>query len=82
MTGFEEDPTPQKDITDCFRNGWMAEKQGAFIRFTVMGTGIAVQYRRSVAGNAPKVRAVVDGDREHAVILAEPLMRPGETSWN
>lgn len=67
--GFEEDPTPQKDITDCFRNGWMAEKQGAFIRFTVMGTGIAVQYRRSVAGNAPKVRAVVDGDREHAVIL-------------
>ncbi len=62
MEGFEADPRPQSDITDNFKNGWTASAQGAQITFELEGTGVAVQFRRSVQKPAPIAEIIVDGD--------------------
>ena len=67
--GFEADRTPQEYITQMFRHGYTAWKTGDSIEFTVEGTGIAVQYRKSVRKPAPIARAVVDNCEDTAVIL-------------
>lgn len=67
--GFVRDCTPKKDIREIFRNGWTAGKEGDAITFTVTGTCIAVQYRKSVIQPTPIARAIVDDDVEHAVLL-------------
>ena len=69
MNGFVKDETPQKDITDCFKGGWIANKEGASITFSIMGSGISVQYRKSVTKPAPIARVIVDGDEANAKIL-------------
>lgn len=69
LRGFLEDKEPQKDITDCFKKGWTASKQGDSITFWTKGTGVAVQYRKSVKKPAPVAEVVVDEDREHALRL-------------
>ena len=68
-SGFEEDMTLQRDITDIFRNGWSAGEKGAYLEFTFRGTGVAVQYRRVKEGPAPIATAVVDGDPQTACVL-------------
>lgn len=67
--GFAADTQTQTDITDCFKHGWTAKEQGAKIRFEIEGTGISVQYRKSVKQPAPIAEVVVDGDTKHAVRL-------------
>lgn len=67
--GFVQDETVQQNITQCFCNGWTASKQGDRIVFDVEGSGIAVQYRKSVKQPAPIAKATVDGDVENGVIL-------------
>lgn len=67
--GFVADHTPQDGITDVFKNGWTATQPGASIQFEIEGTGIAIQYRKSVKKPAPIAKVVVDGDNERAVIL-------------
>lgn len=67
--GFEADRTPQEHITQMFRHGYTAWKTGDSIEFTVEGTGIAVQYRKSVRKPAPIARVVVDNCEDTAVIL-------------
>ena len=69
LCGFVPDHTPQEHITQMFRRGYTAGRAGDAIRFTVEGTCLAVQYRKSVKKPAPIARAVVDGDEEHAVLL-------------
>lgn len=69
LCGFVKDETPQKDITDCFKYGWTAQKEGDSITFTVMASGISVQYRKSVTKPAPVARVIVDGDETNAKIL-------------
>lgn len=69
LEGFVKDETPQKDITDCFKYGWTAQKKGDAITFHVKGSGISVQYRKSVRKPAPVARVIVDGDEENARIL-------------
>lgn len=69
LQGFVEDETTQTDITDCFKNGWMASKTGDKITFRVDGSCIAVQYRKSVRKPAPVAEVVVDGDERKAVCL-------------
>ena len=69
MNGFVADTQEQKHITEIFRNGWTAEKVGDSIEFEVEGTGIAVQYRKSVKQPACIAKAVIDGDEENAIIL-------------
>lgn len=66
---FVEDMTPQRDITDIFRNGWSAGEKGAYLEFTFRGTGAAVQYRRVKDGPAPIATAVVDENPETACVL-------------
>lgn len=69
LQGFVEDQTPQKDITDCFRCGWTAEKKDDAITFQVEGSCIAVQYRKSVKKPAPVAEVTVDGNRAGTVRL-------------
>lgn len=66
---FTPDKTLKKYVNDMFRCGWTASKEGASITFTVTGTEIAVQYRKSVSKPAPVAVAVVDGDEAGAVVL-------------
>lgn len=68
-SGFEEDMTPQRGITDIFRNGWSAGEKGAYLEFAFRGTGAAVQYRRVKDGPAPIATAVVDENPETACVL-------------
>lgn len=67
LQGFAPDHTPQAHITQMFRRGYTAWKQGDKIRFQVPGTGIAVQYRKSVRQPAPIARITVDG--AHSLVL-------------
>ncbi len=69
LSGFVPDDTPQAHITEMFRHGYTAGRTGDAIRFTVEGTCLAVQYRKSVKKPAPVAKAVVDGDEANAVIL-------------
>lgn len=69
LAGFVPDDTPQEHITQMFRRGYTASHTGDAIRFTVEGTCLAVQYRKSVQKPAPIAKAVVDGDESHAVVL-------------
>lgn len=69
LSGFAEDKTPQEDITDCFKYGWMASHAGDAVTFHVEGSCIAVQYRKSVKLPAPIAEVTVDGDTAHAVRL-------------
>lgn len=67
--GFTADRTFQKHVSDMFRCGYTASRQGASITFEVEGTELAVQYRKSVSGPAPVAVAVVDGDEARGVTL-------------
>ncbi len=69
MLGFQPDETPQEHITQMFRHGFTAWEKGNTITFDVPGTGIAIQYRKSVRKPAPIARVVVDGCEENAVLL-------------
>lgn len=69
LRGFEIDPTPQEHITQIFRHGYTAWKTGDSISFEVSGTGIAVQYRKSIHKPAPIARVVVDSCEETAMLL-------------
>ncbi|MCD7744274.1 MAG: GDSL-type esterase/lipase family protein [Lachnospiraceae bacterium] len=68
--GFTADLRPQSDITDSFKNGWEASAQRAHMTFELEGTGVAVQFRRSVRPSAadgtshfaPIAEVIVDGD--------------------
>ena len=50
-----------------FRRGYTARNRGDKITFLVEGTGIAVQYRKSVRQPAPIAKVTVDG--VHSCIL-------------
>lgn len=62
--GFSADEAPQEHITDIFRRGYTAWKQGDSIEFTVEGSCIAVQYRKSVTKPTPIAKITVDGSHE------------------
>lgn len=66
---FMPDMEKQNHITECFRNGWTASKEGAKITFEVEGTCIGVQYRKSIRKPTPVAELVIDGNRKHAVRL-------------
>ncbi len=68
-SGFLADQAKQIAITDTFRKGWTAGTKGDEIRFRIEGRCIALQYRRTIHGLAPKAIAFVDGDEKQAVLL-------------
>ncbi|MCC8138495.1 MAG: GDSL-type esterase/lipase family protein [Clostridiales bacterium] len=77
VEGFTADLRPQSDITDNFKNGWESSLQGAHMTFELEGTGVAVQFRRSVRPSAadgtsrfaPVAEIIVDGDPATRKIL-------------
>ena len=69
LKGFVADNAEQKHITDIFKRGFIGTKKGDSIRFEVEGTGIAVQYRKSVKHPACVAKVVLDGDEESAMVL-------------
>lgn len=69
LEGFVADDTPQEHITQMFRRGFTASRKGDSITFLVEGTGIAVQYRKSVRKPAPIAKVTVDDCEENAVLL-------------
>ena len=69
LAGFEADKEEQKHITEFFRNGWTAWEKDSKITFKINGTGIAVQYRKSVKQPTPIAQIVIDGDTENAMLL-------------
>ena len=69
LDGFTADTSEQRDITDCFKKGFTASKEGAGITFKVSGSCIAIQFRKTIHKPAPIAVAIVDGDEEKAVKL-------------
>lgn len=69
MDGFTEDESEQTDITDCFKNGWIANRKNARIFFSFEGSGVAIQYRKSVKKPACIAKVIVDGDPSTETIL-------------
>ena len=69
LDGFEADVEEQTHITDIFKRGFIGRKKGDSIHFEIPGTGVAVQYRKSVKHPACIATAVLDGDVDNSVIL-------------
>lgn len=67
--GFIKDQTPQNSLIDIFKKGWTSNRKGASIIFSIEGTGIAVQYRKSVLQPTSIAMAIIDDDLVNAVIL-------------
>ncbi len=58
--GFEADAAPQQGLADVFKRGWTAILNGAEITFCFRASCIAVQYRRTIRGRAPKAEVYLD----------------------
>lgn len=69
LDGFVKDERPKEAYLDIFSKGWTAAHIGDAITFRIEGTGIAVQYRKSVKQPTPVAKVVIDGDEQHAMIL-------------
>ena len=69
LMGFVADTEEQWHITDIFKRGFIGQKKGDAIRFEIEGTGIAVQYRKSVKHPACVAKVVLDGDEANALTL-------------
>ena len=62
LNGFKADPNEKEYFLDIYKNGWTADKTGDSISFEIEGTGVAIQYRKSVNKPAPIAEVIVDGD--------------------
>jgi hypothetical protein len=69
LQGFVRDEDEQHHITDIFKNGWTGNKVGDRITFEFEGDKIAVQYRKSIHQPAPIAIAVIDDNKDQAVVL-------------
>lgn len=69
LSGFLADPREKMGHLDHFKNGWIGRKAGDGILFEVEASCIAVQYRKSVRHPALSAMLVLNGDREHPVLL-------------
>lgn len=69
LSGFVADTEEQHHITDIFKRGFIGSRKGDRIRFEIEGSGIAVQYRKSVKHPACVAKVVLDGDEANAMVL-------------
>lgn len=69
LFGFRADAEEKMGHLDGFKNGWIGKKAGDKIVFRVEASCIAVQYRKTVQKPALRARLILDGDREHGVVL-------------
>ncbi len=73
ISGFEADPASQKGITDIFKRGWTAIGNGSEITFRFRASCIAIQYRRTIRGRAPKAQVWLDraGEQEEPCMILD-----------
>lgn len=57
---FESDLRESADTTDVFKRGWYADVKGAYIECEVVGTNIAIQYRKSIKKPVPFASVFID----------------------
>lgn len=69
LAGFRADTTEKTGHLDHWKNGWIGRHPGDRIVFTVEGPNIAAQFRRTIRRPALQAELVLDGDREHPVLL-------------
>lgn len=69
LDGFAADPAEKKGMLDLYKNGFTASTMNDKIIFEIDCGCMAVQYRKSVVHPVPKAFAVIDGDREHPILL-------------
>lgn len=69
LEGFITDAREKKGMLDLYKNGWTGYREGDRIIFELECSSISVQFLRSVNQPRPVAEAVVDGDRDHAVLL-------------
>ena len=67
--GFTEDKREKEYFTDNFKGGWYATEEGAEIVFQTEGSGIAIQYKKTVNKPAPIAEAIIDGKEESPILL-------------
>ena len=73
LQGFSVDTAPQKEVTDCFKNGWLGARLHDKIVFEFDRenecTGIAVQYCKTMKRPAPVVSVMVDDNSSEKIII-------------
>lgn len=69
LDGFRADTEEKKGHLDHFKNGWIGNKAGDRIVFEIQASCIAVQYRKTIRHPARKAELILDGGREHPVLL-------------
>lgn len=69
VEGFERDLRKKEHRLDLFKNGFMAWKTGDRISFSVECSCLAIQYLKSIRKPVPVAELVIDGDKEHHVLL-------------
>lgn len=69
LNGFVADHRQQENVMDLFKNGFTADKIGDKFSIEVFGTGIAIQYRKSIHKPTPIARIWVDGQTDDTMIL-------------
>ncbi|MCR5272522.1 MAG: class I mannose-6-phosphate isomerase [Lachnospiraceae bacterium] len=67
--GFLPDTREQKEVSDCFKGGWISGDSGDRIVFNIVGSTFAAQYMRTIHRPAPIVKVYVDEDYENGVVL-------------
>lgn len=69
LSGFRADTEEKRGHLDHFKNGWIGRKPGDGITFVAEASCIAVQYRKTIQKPALRAELILDGDREHPVLL-------------
>lgn len=69
LSGFRADTEEKTGHLDHFKNGWIGKKAGDAVHFELEASCIAVQYRKAVHKPALRAELILDGDREHPVLL-------------
>lgn len=69
LDGFKPDTNEKLGHLDIFKNGWIGRKKGDNIRFNVICSSLAIQYRKTISKPSPIATAVIDNDDDHPIIL-------------
>ncbi len=69
LLGFRADTEEKTGHLDHFKNGWIGNSPKDAILFEVEVSCIAVQYRKTIYKPALTAELVLDGDKEHIVLL-------------
>lgn len=69
LSGFILDTEEQNGITDIFKKGFYASDEGAYIKCTVEGSIIILQYRITKDMTAPSAEVIIDSDEDNPIMI-------------